>query len=1133
MPLLTGIDIIITKKSEQQSLSLQATRAKNSVLIGKQPLHIEELEQITHKYANGNRKLLPINKFGLEINGLDGSKRFDNMGGTTLPNKSIIISNIDRNYSRPYIPPISNSTDKLATLTKVLYDEDSFTPTVKLQRPNPTELQQATQAIAAEDNLDMKHYYSRVGRKIEAIRHLSDKINNNKRRHEEPSYNDDENVSLFDFNDSTVEPLPISVKYLSLANWIFPSGEPNSNDAFVLCAELMLVRESSIIKLWDLCDNLENEYWKYCLMRIISFEKRKKTNSERLIAKVKTVKSLQKEVSVCIAHLRGITIELLESIQNWRKIAISDTLSPVAISLYYNNENYLLKMSNDLLKFNSFSVLRIWIGHSFNTMITNISSIDNNNNNDEMNYYDRLYMEKRGLYEDWLRRRYGSVPRLDAMSIRSSRNTNINNISISSSFSTATYEVLNHNNLQCSISAINNAHNSSDKINNSSFNSSGGPKLEQMEKLVSFTESLKKSTHDDDDEEEEEEEQEDTFDDLEDTGIQNNDINGLVEQDKHHVNVQQHQSKYKQKVPRGKYHPEELFTVTDDSSAASLSFCSMSLVSKSGEWSELRQYCENSWGMLDNLDEEGEGEGDSSQERGYLVQGRDVAPEFWNKLDHNPLVVEAAIGFKEVVPSTLMPLLPQLPEVLITRANKAFRIIENEKRLIQKYEEKVMANSNSDVFKTLVPEAVKSLSKISSKDNLESNFKQAENMKYRQQSQGGKFDGSLQSHIRSIFQSTVLSSSSLSPQKFEGGDFFEMTAANTSENNFNGNTSSFFSSDIAKPLEIKALKEIQKRIDSSMQLTEKVGYLRTFKEDKQGNRYPDEYTQHFKTKCALRVAIAMKTFLIRRRIHKEFLLKRHNKNATDIQKIIRGFLARKNLKEFRKKYHIETIILRKYYTRRFRAAIIITNFIRRSAEINQAFKDGIPDFKNSFIHERSDRARLRFRQVLTDEEMEGLPSMFGDFNRKINIDIDFKKSTDFFNRDVEVENTAALDGLKSRMSNPSRDIFNEESAVIKTPKPKRQYAIKFAAKFSKRSSSLIPPKEERGKTCRLFAASTKERAFLKDDNRFMPPRQIISQDNIYMSPLDSAKSSMSVINLGGKKENLDDLRNSLRSFMSS
>jgi hypothetical protein len=156
--------------------------------------------------------------------------------------------------------------------------------------------------------------------------------------------------------DGDVDPLPISAKYLSLVDWICPSDDSNSTEAYVTCAELMLVRESSFIKLWDLCERLEREYWKYSLMRIISHEKKKNKNSERVVAKLKTVKSLQVEVSVAIAHLRGASIEFVESIQRWREAVNVYCINPSTVSLYYNNENYLLKMSK---KINVFIVLRL------------------------------------------------------------------------------------------------------------------------------------------------------------------------------------------------------------------------------------------------------------------------------------------------------------------------------------------------------------------------------------------------------------------------------------------------------------------------------------------------------------------------------------------------------------------------------------------------------------------------------------------------------------------------------------------------------------------------------------------------------------------------------------------------------
>ena len=175
--------IIITKKSVPDS---QENLTKSEPIV--------DSAKSTQK---SNRKLLPINKCGLEVANLNGSTRFSNVGGLILPAKTINPPNIDRCYGKPRLLPVVTPLERITELAKSIKEVESLTPGSKLERPNETMVQQAIYNVATEPS-DSKPY-SKVGRRIEAIRLLSDKINEQLKLNLTSFNPVNEDMSLFDF----------------------------------------------------------------------------------------------------------------------------------------------------------------------------------------------------------------------------------------------------------------------------------------------------------------------------------------------------------------------------------------------------------------------------------------------------------------------------------------------------------------------------------------------------------------------------------------------------------------------------------------------------------------------------------------------------------------------------------------------------------------------------------------------------------------------------------------------------------------------------------------------------------------------------------------------------------------------
>ena len=64
--------------------------------------------------------------------------------------------------------------------------------------------------------------------------------------------------------------------------------------------------------------SMDNQYWKYCVLRIKYATMHKQLNSERLTAKRLRIREIQEELSVGFAHLRAASISVIDSIMHLR-----------------------------------------------------------------------------------------------------------------------------------------------------------------------------------------------------------------------------------------------------------------------------------------------------------------------------------------------------------------------------------------------------------------------------------------------------------------------------------------------------------------------------------------------------------------------------------------------------------------------------------------------------------------------------------------------------------------------------------------------------------------------------------------------------------------------------------------------
>eukprot|EP00981_Chlorochromonas_danica_P005859 scaffold1205_cov168-Ochromonas_danica.AAC.5 len=132
---------------------------------------------------------------------------------------------------------------------------------------------------------------------------------------------------------------------------------------------------------------------------------------------------------------------------------------------------------------------------------------------------------------------------------------------------------------------------------------------------------------------------------------------------------------------------------SDDSGKGMMTSRSHPLVRVFEPWEQLRDYCDYSWGEIEDLTDE---QLDRYQLRNTslpnytlkkaIIQSVDIAQFFWNNPNHNPYVVEAAIGFAEIFPSIFI--IPPLPLDLRRRCLDLMVLFEDEVRINQSLKEK-------------------------------------------------------------------------------------------------------------------------------------------------------------------------------------------------------------------------------------------------------------------------------------------------------------------------------------------------------------------------------------------------------------------------------------------------------------
>jgi len=127
-------------------------------------------------------------------------------------------------------------------------------------------------------------------------------------------------------------------------------------------SEDIIHREALLNRLLEVIIRMDNDYWKYSVERIKASEKLKTIKSKILIELLNALLRRQKEVAVLIAMIRGISIVILENVIKVRRFMRSRIHTNSDVSIYWKDDNYVLKMKHDLSFLNQTITMRWWLG---------------------------------------------------------------------------------------------------------------------------------------------------------------------------------------------------------------------------------------------------------------------------------------------------------------------------------------------------------------------------------------------------------------------------------------------------------------------------------------------------------------------------------------------------------------------------------------------------------------------------------------------------------------------------------------------------------------------------------------------------------------------------------------------------
>lgn len=157
-------------------------------------------------------------------------------------------------------------------------------------------------------------------------------------------------------------PLPLQAEYISVAKWKLDLNYPRVQNAFVRVAKYVILRENLLLRIEGILTRVDEKYWRYAALRVNRADLHIEHDSAELERLKATIFSLQGELCVAIAHLRSVSLALVSNVMKWRRTCGREIDRKETPSVHWHGENYFIKMLSDTCKLFDVPMMWMWLG---------------------------------------------------------------------------------------------------------------------------------------------------------------------------------------------------------------------------------------------------------------------------------------------------------------------------------------------------------------------------------------------------------------------------------------------------------------------------------------------------------------------------------------------------------------------------------------------------------------------------------------------------------------------------------------------------------------------------------------------------------------------------------------------------
>ena len=325
------------------------------------------------------------------------------------------------------------------------------------------------------------------------------------------------------------------------------------------------------------------------------------------------------------------------------------------------------------------------------------------------------------------------------------------------------------------------------------------------------------------------------------------------------------------------------------------------LMRKRNETVVLQEVCNKSWACT---------------EEGLWIQGPQHAPDFWNEIKYNPLVVETAIGLKELIPKTA--LVPRLPNHLYGKCIKLLNFMNTEIAFLSQRETSAsftVGTLYSTESEGMLIEKFKTQA-LDELDNSRLDLRDRQQQVPKQENLGIKLKQKEEKENKKKAERERM--------RWQGNPSFMTEFNNKKDYSL---TKARSVSDLLDFSRSRRLHE-HTYIHQTANNEQKVYSFRPFR------KAPEYVYGHWHDVCSITIQTKIRQFLAKCRVARIFAARKKWKSLIKIQSSIRRVLAWKAFAKRKVEFTKNMKVVRDYLVKLHKMAIRITKFIRYAGTVN-------------------------------------------------------------------------------------------------------------------------------------------------------------------------------------------------------